>query len=54
MTSTTNQASEQNINKDIKDSNNSDDKVSENKILPDDTNLDKNYQNTNQVQDKLK
>ena len=42
--------SEQNINKDIGHSNNLDDKASKNKILPDDVNSDKNYQNTNQEQ----
>ena len=45
MNSTTNQAPEKNIHKDIEDGNDSNDKASNNKMLPDDATCDKSNQN---------
>ena len=49
--STTSPTPENDIHKDVEDSNNSYYKVSNNKIIPDDATSDKRYQNVNEVQD---
>ena len=51
MNLTTNPAPEKDIHKDVEESNNSEDKESNNKILPDDATYDKSNQNANEVQD---
>ena len=51
--STKNQALENNIHKDVEDSNNPDDEAFEKKVLPDDATSDKSNQNINQGQDTL-
>ena len=51
MNSTTNPEIEKDVHKDVEDSNNLEDKTSNNKILPDDATYDKSNQNAKEVQD---
>ena len=51
MNSTTNPVPAKDVHKDIEDSNNSNDKASNNKILPDDATYNKSKQNANEAQD---